>query len=374
MSRKVFVIALLFLAGAYSIYFLQLSAIFLLGFFLLLSIGGIFLFSGLTQNLCLALVTLFAILFLAEGVALMMEPKKTRQTLSTSGSVWGRRPVLGWGPVHPGRYRIRDALNGRTIYDVTYTIDNDLLRETNTASAGAGIAFLGDSYVFGEGLNDDQTLPQQFANLEGRRYPVYNLGFSAYNAAQALAEMQTGMFDEFLNRSRLLVEFIAPWQAERTSCKAAFVGDAPHYVNRGGKIELQGVCHPAVSPWTYFAAYRVFIQPHLSVVRDSDIAILVDVANETIRMAREKYKKPIIIYYLRNPGYLQRLRDWTDDKIIARFRAAGATVIEYGLDGEYDESRGYRIPGDGHPTGLANKIRAERLFTFLQEHFPQIER
>ncbi|WP_129396385.1 SGNH/GDSL hydrolase family protein [Methylovirgula ligni] len=310
-----------------------------------------------------------------ETAALVAEPKSetTKRDISDAKrSLDGRQTILGWRPAREGRYRAVKTLNGRVVYDVIYTIDNNLLRKTHAASSGAGIAFLGDSYVFGEGLNDAQTLPQQFADLEGRAYPIYNLGFSAYNVSQALIEMQTGMFDGLLNRSRLLVEFIAPWQAERTSCKASFVTGAPRYVDRDGKIELQGVCHPAVSPWTYFAAYRVFVAPRLSIVRDSDIDIFVDVARATVQLAREKYKKPILVYYLRNPGYLKRLETWNDDKIVKALESAGATVLDYGIDNEYGDPR-YEITGDGHPTGLANKIRAERLFTFLKKNFPDIE-
>ena len=73
----------------------------------------------------------------------------------------------------------------------------------------------------------------------------------------------------------------------------------------------------------------------------------------------------MIIYYLRDPGYLQRASlSWTDDQIMAAFRSSGAQVLDYTLaDGNNPR---YRIGGDGHPSALANRIRAERLVNFMQ--------
>ena len=85
--------------------------------------------------------------------------------------------------------------SGASIYKAEYTIDSNLLRETLSAETGPTIAFFGDSFTFGEGVNDAETLPQAFADLLGRRERVLNLGFSGYGPHQFLAELQTGRFD-----------------------------------------------------------------------------------------------------------------------------------------------------------------------------------
>ncbi|HLH10675.1 MAG TPA: hypothetical protein VKV77_02225 [Methylovirgula sp.] len=329
---------------------------------------GLLLFRGTAQNLFLSAAAMSAAFCGLEFYASLTEPhgeelEKPRMT--------GPRLVLGWGPLLPGRYEAIRRNDGKLIYDVVYTIDDNLLRKTEAGASGEGVAFLGDSYVFGQAIADRETLPQQFADLEGRHYPVYNLAFPAYNVAQALAEMQTGLFDRLLANAQLFVEFIAPWQAERTSCKASFVENAPHYIESGGELVFAGYCHPTVSDLNRFAAYRVFVQPRLRVVEDRDIEILLDVAAGTIRMAREKYRKPIVIYYERNPGYLAGL-NWTDDKIMERLRSAGAKVLDYTLEDDYNPK--YQIVGDGHPNALANEIRAKRLLEFVEREFPEMEK
>jgi hypothetical protein len=361
-SRSIIIATVIIAAGLLFIYVTAASAIFLLGFLFVVALVGTVFFRDEVQNLFLAATVLFLALLVAEATAMMFE----RHEFRTERNFAGPRLIVGWGPLHPGRFRAQRTVNGKAIYDVFYTFDDRLLRKTHSGSSGDGIAFFGDSFIFGEGIEDSQTLPQQFADLEGRRYPVYNLAYLAYNPAQALAEMQTGVFDDLLAKSGVFVEFVAPWHAGRTTCKDYFVRLAPSYVIAGDRVLFQGYCEPRISPLTYFSTYRTFFQPRFWIITDNDVATLVQVTEETIRMAAEKYKKPIVIYYLRNPGFLRRLH-WTDDQIMDEFRSAGAKVLDYALD---DDSR-YSIPNDGHPSPLANRVRANRLLTFLQHEFPQ---
>lgn len=331
---------------------------------------------GRLQNLSLAATSVLAILLIAEIAITVIGPRFESHLVVTTTSLDnptanlnGRRPILGWGPSAPGRYRTKHVLNGKLLYDTVYTIDHDLLRKVDSGKVGKGIAFLGDSFVFGEGVQDSDTLPQLFANLEGRTTPVYNLGFKGYSPAQALAEMRAGIYDKQLKNSRLFVEFVAPWQSERVSCKATFVVDAPRFVQVNDRIIPQGKCVRAPEqPLANFALYRL-VQPMLPVVRDSDIDIFTAVTQAVIREAREKYKVPIIVYYLRAPLYMRWLWDRSDDKIMQSLRDAGADVLEY----DFPRGSKYRIEGDGHPTPLENANCARKLFDFVRERFPNVE-
>jgi len=296
-----------------------------------------------------------------EILGMVLEPKIHE---SVEDGLWEPRLVVGWGPQRPGPFRASRSLNGRKVYDVTYTIYSNLNRQTLAGEAGKGISVFGDSFIFGEGLEDHQTLPQQLANLQQRRSPIYNLGFSAYNPAHALARLQSGIVDRILSNTRVIVKFVAPWHAERTTCKAKYK-DAPHYIIWKGELLYAGTCQPRPSRLYYLAMYRTFIRPRLTVVPDTDIETLVRVTQEVIRVAKGKYEVPIVIYYLRDPNYL-RSTNWTDDQIMAEFGRAGAKVLDYTLE----DSPAYEITGDGHPTALANSIRAERLERFLQREFP----
>ena len=327
---------------------------------------------GQLQNFGLTATSALAVLLICEIATTVREPRKYRTIANldkSAGKLIARRPIVGWGPTAPGRYRFRQFLDAKLIYDATYTIDDDLLRKVHSGSVGKGVAFLGDSYVFGEGIQDGDTLPQQFANLEGRTSPVYNLGFSAYSPAQVLAEMNAGLYDKQLKNSRLLVQFMAPWHADRVACKASWVKGAPRFVKINGKIVQDGTCKLTPSPLSYFALYRFFRPPTITTVTDGDVALLTAVTQQVINLAHEKYHVPIVVFYKREPGYLRPVRVWKDDEIERALRHSGAEVVEY----DVPPGPKYSIPDDGHPTRLTNTLCALKLYDFLRKRYPNVE-
>ncbi len=75
-----------------------------------------------------------------------MQPDQAINTRGFSVS----RPILGWGPSAPGTYHAaRTGVDGRLIYNVDYTIDNQLLRRTQSGPGDPTVAFFGDSFTFG---------------------------------------------------------------------------------------------------------------------------------------------------------------------------------------------------------------------------------
>jgi hypothetical protein len=324
---------------------------------------------GSLQNFGLTATVVLAFFLIATTIIAAREPRLVSTAYSLDnprGDLFGRRPIVGWGVTAPGRYRSKHVINGRLIYDAIYTINDALLRKVDSGVSGKGTAFVGDSFIFGDGLQDGETLPQQFADLEGRKAPVYNLGFSAYSPAQALAEMRAGLYDTQLKNSRVIVEFVAPWQAERVTCKSPFVLDAPRFLKVDGNVVQKGRC-PS-SPLNYFSIYR-YLQSFVPVVTDNDIDIFTAVTQAVVRLAREKYKVPVVIYYLRVPKYFNRLHDWNDDKVLNSLRAVGAEILEYDIPPDPK----YRIRGDGHPTRFENALCARKLIDFLRKKYPDIE-
>ena len=97
-------------------------------------------------------------------------------------------------PGTSGRSYKQLAISGKTIYDVTYTIDihgNRItpssphhLKTTNSKTA----MFLGGSFTFGEGLEDNETLPYFFQGNTGIK--SLNTGMGGHGAHQALKIME----------------------------------------------------------------------------------------------------------------------------------------------------------------------------------------
>ncbi len=319
---------------------------------------------GRLQNAVLSLASLTFVLCVLEGAGLYFEPAVV---YDHGRGFISRRPVVGWGPAHPGTFHDRKTVNGRVAYDVTYTIDRNLFRTIEAGTTGPAVGFLGDSFIFGTGLNDPATLPQQFANLEGRKLPVFSLALPGYSPAQVLATMQTGVSDELLTKAELLVEFVAPWHAERTACKVDWVENAPRYSVVDGVLRSDGTCSPpAISLFEKSHFYKTFVLPRLRGNDDADLARLFAIARETVRMARDKYHLPIIVLYLNDPIQF-RGTGWTDAKVMAMLKDAGADVLPYNFPDENKPP--YTIVGDLHPTGEANAIHAGRLAAHIRETF-----
>ena len=77
-----------------------------------------------------------------------------------------------------------DSERGRG-FTVTYTIDGDGYRATPApARPRATVAFLGDSFTYGWGVNDDQTYPYVLATEHWRDLRVVNAGVEGYGLTQ----------------------------------------------------------------------------------------------------------------------------------------------------------------------------------------------
>ena len=278
------------------------------------------------------------------------------------------RRELGWGPAVAGKFRHarHDARDGRLIYEVEYTIDRELTRQVIAAPSGPSVAFFGDSFTFGEGLAEADTLPQQFADTTGRRWRVLNLGMSGYGPQQFLRALEIGLFADALREMRVAVFQTSAWQAERTSCTPRFTTLAPRYEMLAGAAVYRGSCQDR---WRHrvrwalmgIATSRLLLRPLLEGVGRSDIDLYIAVVMQAAALVREKYGAPTVILYLPTaPGYLDRAGT-SDREIMERLRAGGMIVIDGALKAKDFPGQDLTIPGDEHPTGVANRARAALL-------------
>ena len=348
--------------------------------------AGVF-FRGKVRDLSVLAVTLCVSLMAVESIALLYESTpRTRNYGRYVQDYIGFNPTLGAAPASAGVFDSRklDQRTSEVIYDVSYTIDDNLIRMTESAESGPVVGFFGDSFMFGEGVGDSETLPQIFADLAGGKLRVLNFGFHGYGPQQFLRALETGLFDQLMRPDlRLLVFQTAPWHAERTSCRADFVASSPRYELRDGDVVFAGAC--TVAAWNVLfkqfeksAAYRLLVQPILSGGPDrADMELYIAVVSRAVREAQSRYGVPTVILYLGyNDQYLQR-SGLSNEEIVARFRSAGAHLIDATLTAEdgrpltrYDVPSPLIIAKDGHPTALAQRLRAELLFEYLLEQFP----
>ena len=202
---------------------------------------------GKARNALIILASLAFGFSIAEVVA---QTRPVHSTLNIQRGWAVRQPIIGWGPERAGRLHaeMRDPTDNSIIYTTDYTIDSNLLRRTLSTDTGPAIVFFGDLFTFGDGVKDNETLPQTFADLTDRKVRVLNLALTGYGPQQFLREMETGRFDSVIGpEPKLFIFMTAAWHAERTSCKAYWTPHAPLYAIKDGRVVFKGECNEGAS-------------------------------------------------------------------------------------------------------------------------------
>jgi hypothetical protein len=119
------------------------------------------------------------------------------------------------------------------------TIEADGLRRTGEPPAGAPILAVGDSFTFGDEVEDGQTWPAQLQAMTGRR--VLNGGVSGYGFDQIVlrAEQLAAKY----RPAAIVVAFIAD-DIRRTEMRRLWSADKPYFVIEDGSLRLAGVPVP----------------------------------------------------------------------------------------------------------------------------------
>jgi hypothetical protein len=103
--------------------------------------------------------------------------------------------TLGYKPLAGQTLSHRTSIRNEPLYQVSYTINTDGLRVATPSGVDPSptkpcLAFFGDSFMFGEGMPDEDTMPYQvWKKLKGT-YRIVNFGFLGYGPHQMLASVQ----------------------------------------------------------------------------------------------------------------------------------------------------------------------------------------
>jgi hypothetical protein len=142
--------------------------------------------------------------------------------------VLGVRPEPGLRTTASLRYE------DEPVYDVVYTIGQDGLRISPPLPEDPSrpcILFFGCSFTFGEGVNDDATLPYQVGLLSKGSYTVRNFAFSGYGPHQMLAAIEGGLVEaRAACRPRYAIYQSAYHHVLRSSGKWTWDRHGPRYV------------------------------------------------------------------------------------------------------------------------------------------------
>ena len=279
---------------------------------------------------------------------------------------------LGSQPL-PGRHTSKLLSDGGdVIYDVVYSIGENGFRITasNSRSARIHINFFGCSFVFGEGLNDNETLPH-FLHAIDHSISVKNFGVHGYGVHQALRILES------TRDTKGSINFLltAPWHAERSACIPAYSAGSPKYkLSDDGQLTLDGAC--AIQPikddfisltLNHSNMYQLARSFTSKESQDRQIDLYLAIIGQINKLSQARNQRFII-------GFIKAENAWfngqySNEKIFEHLSGMGIEVIDLTLAPSADKlSREYYIhPLDLHPSARANEARAKLLKQYLEK-------
>ena len=278
------------------------------------------------------------------------------------------------------------ASNGDVLYDTVFTIGPDGFRVTPKYGDKQAhrINFLGDSFTFGEGVADNETMAyyagdlvnaQKMASNKWAPLQVKNYGIHGWGIHQSLAVLQSDLDTQ----ANLNVVLTAPWHASRVGCADFFSLGSPKYVLQSdGLVKRDGYCrsfgwveHSPKALRGLITSSKVFnlIQDSLLVTNDQDkqLALYLGVL-KTIAAESKKRGEDLVV------GFIKADDQWfvgtyNNQKVMDAMKGMGIKVVDMTLadKNELLERKYYIHELDKHPTGAANQARAKLLLNNIAQ-------
>jgi hypothetical protein len=259
-------------------------------------------------------------------------------------------------------YQKKIGPNNELIYEANYTIGKDGYR-LDVPGNDHKIYIYGDSNLFGEGINDNETLNYYLYKNHGIKSK--NLGLGGFGVHQALYNIQNNN----TAGDRINILFTSVGLSVRSTCKATYSAGTPRYILNENKIlVLSGVCKDR--PFYYYyllrsALFRIIERVYWGqkkYIEDEDIEIYLAIIEEISRLSKVNNSK-FIIAYMNTSKVNNSLKDslkFSNASIIREYNRFADIAVDVTLAETYEQlNREYFIHKvDTHATGKANIDRA----------------
>lgn len=286
-------------------------------------------------------------------------------------------PAVGYRPRPGENVRVEARYGDELVFRRTYTIERSGARATAGSRAdGPTYLFIGDSFIFGEGLPDAETLPSKFAGLLPQGGHVVNLGVLGYGPNHLVRALETGLYDpHVVGKVAAVFTWLALVQLPRVTGDGSWLGSSPRYVLDGSGVPrhtgsftgyrlrnpMAGLSYLGRSS---FAALARAAEPALERERADLFAALIGRLRDLVR---SRYGAPLVLLY-----------DWpdrevegdTDQQYLPIFRAIQAFDIPLvsvrKVMGPVERWPEFVIPHDGHPNSRLTADLAAELATHIE--------
>lgn len=315
----------------------------------------------------LAFITvIFAVL---ETYSFISRTEITREYLDKNNEpeeYFARHEILGYGPAGPMKVKSIKTYDNHAVYTATYTIGQNGLRITPAPGASQTnncILFFGGSFTFGEGVNDEQSIPYIVGTLQGIK--TVNYGFHGYGPHQMLAAIENALVrctpDHVIYQA--IVEHVG-----RSAGYAHWDMHGPKYVLRNGSLKYAGHFDDVDNGFVFRKFNNQLRKSHLytkldwmryrDAITENDIQLFLAIVNESRRklMSMHPHLKFHVLLWDDNP----------DDPDLVKIKqgleeiSMNVHYISGILPGYRQNNKQYELNKyDSHPNARAYRIIAE---------------
>ncbi|MFT5121385.1 MAG: hypothetical protein ACI9TH_001343 [Kiritimatiellia bacterium] len=268
--------------------------------------------------------------------------------------------ILGYGPRLRGTVNSRKMFEKEVVYDATYTILKSGLRNAGSnETAEQSMVFFGGSYMFGEGVDDKETLPYAMQERLQKPWAMYNFGFHGYGPHQMVAALQSEMVAETVKAPPAHIFYMtAGFHIGRPSGVSQLNGPA-YYLDTKGRIKRDGFFEDephAPSAWVIklknqtdkSRIYQRLTKPRY-LQGDREFALYMALLREARDLAAKQYPDAqfhVILWRMDNEGGDRVYEQLTQEKFTIH-------VVGDALDPDRDRDEYKLGEHDGHPNAIA---------------------
>ncbi|MGE0859315.1 MAG: hypothetical protein AB7P42_09425 [Gammaproteobacteria bacterium] len=314
----------------------------------------------------------FALMF-AEAYFVYLQKQSSDPVQLDQVHITSPHPILGYvAPSNTQRTaRKVNRKTGKIIYEHAVTIGENGLRATlpfNSLSKEA-ILFFGDSFAYGEGVGDDDTLPAQVAKLTKGSYRVYNFGLHGYGPQHMLAAIENDLVNPIIQPTVRFVFYVTiKDHVRRLAGNASYLRYGPRYIlSDEGEAVSAGWFNRPGSFWgalgagikTQLMKSVLLMRVWFSRVDESDLRLYIAAVKKASKLIGEAYPSAEFRVLFWDIG-----KDKDEVSIVDRLRQEGIAVYAITpaeFPGFLVDPDKYQIAGDGHPTAYMYHLVAQEV-------------
>ena len=295
-------------------------------------------------------------------------PRKSNNIEHFYSTDYWHRDEFGIIEAKPGEYRsfLKNLKNNQFIYDVTYFIDEYGRRITpvDKGDRNRFILFFGCSFTYGEGVQEDQTLPYYVGRLAVHHTP-YNYGYHGLGPFDALAKIESLDFKKEVRETQgVIIYTFMSGQLNRLmgsmSTRVWHFNGAYYQKSATGKLvrngdfktgrPIQTSIYSLLSKSRILEALKIDLPPKIG---DYDLKLFVQTCQAMDTIIKEKFPQSafyVVIY----PG--------TNSVRLAQYlKEGGIKYLDYTQLFDASNPKFYLHEYDHHPSPLAYQLVGEQI-------------